>query len=220
MSTEAAADLIIVGGGPAGISAAIEARWHGLSVLLLDENATLGGRIWQALEARGANDKDDADALQIVQGFRASGTEAHWRATVWAIERRTAPSTGAPTARHVRRAARLRTGWLPGRRKRPVPIPGWTLPGVMTVGAAQIALKTAGAGYCGRRRGWRDRGLCCCCMRCRRCAPVAVSLACWICRVAVRPMGGVATPAAGGERRELEGCARGCCGGRRSSAPA
>ena len=40
--------------------------------------------------------------------------------------------------------------WLLHRRmatgtpERPVPIPGWTLPGVMTVGAAQIALKTAG----------------------------------------------------------------------------
>ena len=46
------ADLIIVGAGPAGVAAAIEARARGLSVLLLDENAAPGGRIWQALEAR------------------------------------------------------------------------------------------------------------------------------------------------------------------------
>src|SRR5690606_30489668 len=31
-----------------------------------------------------------------------------------------------------------------GAQERPVPFPGWTLPGVMTVGAAQILLKTAG----------------------------------------------------------------------------
>ncbi len=142
MSTEAAADLIIVGGGPAGIFAAIEARWHGLSVLLLDENAAPGGRIWQALEARGAKDKDDAYALQIVQGFRASGTEAHWRATVWAIE---PDCTVYWSTDGATRSARggfvlLATGTT----ERPVPIPGWTLSGVMTVGAAQIALKTAG----------------------------------------------------------------------------
>lgn len=47
-------DLLIIGAGPAGVSAATEARAHGLSVLILDENATPGGRIWQALEFRAA----------------------------------------------------------------------------------------------------------------------------------------------------------------------
>src|SRR4030095_12979490 len=31
-----------------------------------------------------------------------------------------------------------------GAQERPVPFPGWTLPGVLTVGAAQILLKNAG----------------------------------------------------------------------------
>ncbi|MGE9115736.1 FAD/NAD(P)-binding oxidoreductase, partial [Escherichia coli] len=31
-----------------------------------------------------------------------------------------------------------------GAQERPFPIPGWTLPGVMTAGAAQILLKTSG----------------------------------------------------------------------------
>ena len=136
-------DLIIVGAGPAGVSAAIEARWHGLSVLLLDENAAPGGRIWQALEARGAKDADDdatrcASCRRFVPARRTPiGARPSGRST------RTAPSTGARTARPARRAARfvlLATGTT----ERPLPIPGWTLPGVMTVGAAQIALKTAG----------------------------------------------------------------------------
>ena len=76
----------IVGAGPAGISAAIEARSHGLTVLLLDENAAPGGRIWQALEARGAEDADEAAALRTLRAFRACGASSHWRATVWAIE--------------------------------------------------------------------------------------------------------------------------------------
>lgn len=135
-------DLLIVGGGPAGVSAAIEARARGLSVLLLDENAAPGGRIWQALEARGAKDADDAAALRVLQDFRACGAEARWRAAVWTIE---PDGTVYWSENGASRSAKgthvlLATGTT----ERPVPIPGWTLPGVMTVGAAQIALKTAG----------------------------------------------------------------------------
>ncbi|HVC58863.1 MAG TPA: NAD(P)/FAD-dependent oxidoreductase [Acetobacteraceae bacterium] len=136
-------DLLIVGAGPAGISAAIEARAHALSVLLLDENAAPGGRIWQALEARGAQDQDDAGGLQTLHAFRACGANARWCAGVWAIE----PDDGtvfwsqAATA-HAARAAFVLL--CTGATERPMPLPGWTLPGVMTVGAAQIALKTSG----------------------------------------------------------------------------
>ena len=135
-------DLIIVGAGPAGVSAAIEARWHGLSVLLLDENAAPGGRIWQALEARGAKDADDAHALQILQAFRICEADAHWGATVWAIDPDGTVYWSEDGATRSARGAfvLLATGTT----ERPLPVPGWTLPGVMTVGAAQIALKTAG----------------------------------------------------------------------------
>jgi NADPH-dependent 2,4-dienoyl-CoA reductase/sulfur reductase-like enzyme len=135
-------DLIIVGAGPAGICAAIEARSHGLSVLLLDENAAPGGRIWQALEARGAKDSDDAAALRSLQAFRACGADPHWRATVWAIDPDGTVYWSADGA-----TSSARGGFVllsTGTTERPMPIPGWTLPGVMTVGAAQIALKTAG----------------------------------------------------------------------------
>jgi NADPH-dependent 2,4-dienoyl-CoA reductase/sulfur reductase-like enzyme len=78
-------DLLIVGGGPAGLGAAVEATRLGLSVVLLDENAAPGGRIWQALEARGAKDADETAALALISQFRTVPTHAHWNATVWAI---------------------------------------------------------------------------------------------------------------------------------------
>lgn len=135
-------DLLIVGGGPAGVSAAIEARARGLSVLLLDENAAPGGRIWQALEVRGAKDADDDAALRILQAFRGCGAEVRFRATVWAVD---ADGTVSWSEGGVTRAVRGASVLLAtGTTERPVPIPGWTLPGVMGVGAAQIALKTAG----------------------------------------------------------------------------
>lgn len=135
-------DLLIVGAGPAGIAAAVEAAGHGLSVMVLDENSAPGGRIWQALETRVTKDADDATALALIQRFRGGSVQAHWSATVWAIE----PdgevfwfdANGAHSV--VARNVLLATGTT----ERPLPIPGWTLPGVMTVGAAQIALKTGG----------------------------------------------------------------------------
>ena len=134
-------DLIIVGAGPAGLSAAIEARTHGLSVVLLDENATPGGRIWQALEHRHACDADDAEGRRVVQAFRTCGAEAHWRAAVWAVEPDGRVFWSQDGTAHTCNASfvLLCTGTI----ERPMPISGWTLPGVMTVGAAQIAWKVS-----------------------------------------------------------------------------
>ena len=134
-------DLLIVGAGPAGVSAAIQARTHGLSVLVLDENAGPGGRIWQALESRGAKDEDDAEGLAALQAFRACGADAHFRASVWAIESDGTVFWTRHAAAHSARAPFIML--CTGTTERPMPIPGWTLPGVMTVGAAQIALKTS-----------------------------------------------------------------------------
>jgi len=135
-------DLLIIGAGPAGIAAALEASDRGLSVLLLDENTAPGGRIWQALERRGAKDADDRAALDAIARLRASSVDARYGATVWAIEpdRQVYFSQNGKAAMAEPKTILLATGTT----ERPVPIPGWTLPGVMTVGAAQIALKTGG----------------------------------------------------------------------------
>lgn len=137
-----APDLIIVGAVPAGVSAAIETSTRGLRVLLLDENAAPGGRIWQALENRTPQDDDDRAAAETLRSFRACGAEARWRATVWAIEPDGTVFWSDDDGAHAEQAGcvLLATGTT----ERPLPIPGWTLPGVMTVGAAQIAWKTAG----------------------------------------------------------------------------
>ena len=141
-------DLLIVGAGPAGIGAALEATDRGLSVMLLDENPAPGGRIWQALEARGAKDADEAAALDLIRRLRGSSADCHWSATVWAIEadRHVFFSQDGVAHTACPKAILLATGT----NERPVPIAGWTLPGVMTVGAAQIALKTGGLVPSGR----------------------------------------------------------------------
>ncbi|MGE0223433.1 MAG: FAD-dependent oxidoreductase [Acetobacteraceae bacterium] len=142
MSDRTEFDLIIVGAGPAGVSAAIEATGHGLSVLCLDEADAPGGRIWQALERRTPADDDDRAALDLLRQFRACPVDARFHAAVWAIE---ADGTVFWTCDGRARSARgARILLATGTTERPMPLPGWTLPGVMTVGAAQIVLKTSG----------------------------------------------------------------------------
>lgn len=140
-------DLLIVGAGPAGMSAAIVARHHGLKVLVVDEQPRPGGQIWRnvGVNARKPQGKllgrAYCDGFAVVEQFGASGAEFLSETQAWQVE----PGPRALLRRN-RSAFAIETGSLllaTGAQERPSPFPGWTLPGVMTVGAAQIALKTS-----------------------------------------------------------------------------
>lgn len=140
-------DLVIIGGGPAGMAGAIAACENGLSVLLVDEQNALGGQIWRAVERNikaGVASALGADYLKgakLVQKLRASSVELCLGAQVWQIEDAfriylsRENEAQCVTARSILMAT--------GAQERPNPFPGWTLPGVMTVGAAQIMIKNA-----------------------------------------------------------------------------
>ena len=81
------ADLLVVGGGPAGLSAALEAARRGVRVMLVDENPHLGGSLsYQHLRAGGTDqlsnllgDLANQSHLQVRQGSTAVGWYAdHW----------------------------------------------------------------------------------------------------------------------------------------------
>ena len=145
-------DLAIVGAGPAGMAAAISAREYGLSVLVVDENPAPGGQVFRAAELAGADPalgRDMAPGLDLIAQFRALDITYRPGATLWMLD----PDTGTlsvscqgESTDFVAERILLATG----AQERPVPIPGWTLPGVMSAGAAQIALKTAGIIPAGR----------------------------------------------------------------------
>jgi NADPH-dependent 2,4-dienoyl-CoA reductase/sulfur reductase-like enzyme len=142
LSAPGQVDLLILGAGPAGMAAAIAARGQGVTVLLLDENAGPGGQVHRAIETRAAKDDQDTDGAKLALALRNSGADLRFGATLWAIE----PGgkvfwSEVGTAQSVQARRVLLCA---GATERPLPIPGWTLPGVMSVGAAQIALKTAG----------------------------------------------------------------------------
>lgn len=144
-------DLAVIGAGPAGMAAAIEARARGLSVLVVDEQPAPGGQVFRGVEGAGA--RDSALGLEFRQGaglareFRACGADYRAATTLWHLDPDAEEgavlslSDAAGTSEAVARRVILATG----AQERPVPIPGWQLPGVMTAGAAQILLKTTGA---------------------------------------------------------------------------
>lgn len=141
-------DLLIVGAGPAGLAAAIEARTWGLSVALLDEQAAPGGQIYRGVDAASAKSlavlgEDYAAGAALTRAFASSGAEHVAGAAVWNVGRDLQVSyllqggNRSRQARHILLAS--------GAMERPFPVPGWTLPGVMGAGAAQILFKSAGA---------------------------------------------------------------------------
>ncbi|HTZ34381.1 MAG TPA: NAD(P)/FAD-dependent oxidoreductase [Stellaceae bacterium] len=136
-------DVAIVGAGPAGMAAATLAAELGLDTALVDEQDAPGGQIYRGVERAGEKSPLGADYLaggRLVAGLRASGARYLPATAVWHIDPDGTLSLVSAGASRTLRARRIliATGAL----ERPVPIPGWTLPGVMTAGAAQILLKS------------------------------------------------------------------------------
>ena len=55
-------DVLVIGGGPAGMAAAVRAAECGVEVGIVDDNATLGGQIWRGESDDGEN--QDADGAK------------------------------------------------------------------------------------------------------------------------------------------------------------
>ncbi|MDE0457848.1 MAG: NAD(P)/FAD-dependent oxidoreductase, partial [Chromatiales bacterium] len=151
--------LVVIGAGPAGMSAAVAAREHGADVLVLDEQAVPGGQIYRNVETVLAErpetarvlGRDYAAGAALVHTFRRCGAEYSPRTSVWEVStvaRR--EDARAPVEIGVLRdgvAEIVRAHCVivaSGAQERAVPVPGATLPGVMGAGGTQALLKGAG----------------------------------------------------------------------------
>lgn len=138
------AEIVVIGAGPAGIAAATRAAEAGRPVVLLDQAEAPGGQVWKHGSAVGLPHR----ARRWLSRLRLSGTRRIAGAEVVA-----APTYGRLVVDRPGSPLEVRYDRLviaTGARERFLPFPGWTLPGVIGVGAAQALLKS-GASFHGRR---------------------------------------------------------------------
>lgn len=144
---------VIVGAGPAGIRAAQPLAAAGLRPVVVDEAARGGGQIYRrqpdgfTRDARILYGTEAAKATALHRTIDGLAIDHRPQTLVWNIE------AGALDLLRDGRAERLPYSHLilaTGATDRILPIPGWTLPGAYSLGAAQVALKYQGCGI-GRR---------------------------------------------------------------------
>ena len=143
--TEHNVELIVIGAGPAGASAALAAADAGVQVMLLDEAPAAGGQVYRApspaLRAKSANaGRDAAEGERLRTRLAGSNVRFMRNTRVWSVSERFRVDAAGPNGGCCIRARRLIAA--SGAHERVVPFPGWTLPGVMGLAAATILLKS------------------------------------------------------------------------------
>lgn len=130
-------DVVVVGGGPAGLAAACAAAEAKSRVALVDESPWLGGQIWRGHES--AKLKNNSPATIWIERFRNSGAALLDRTAIVA-----APRPGLLLAEHEQGPRQIRWRQLilaTGARELFLPFPGWTLPGILGPGGLQALVK-------------------------------------------------------------------------------
>lgn len=136
-------EILVIGAGPGGLTAAIAARRAGCAVTVVDERTHAGGQYFKQLSVAGAAppDAQHREGMTLIAAARELGVAFEERVTVWGAF---PPNEfGAVVKDRARRYLPSATIIATGAYERGWPVPGWTLPGVMTTGAAQTLWRTA-----------------------------------------------------------------------------
>ncbi len=140
----------IIGAGPAGISASLVLAKKNVQVTILDEQPSAGGQIYRNLgnlseqhaQSLGYEYMEGQSLLKQVEKLaKKKLLNLISRASVWSITEDKEVSWSINGQSYCQKfdAIILATGSI----ERAMPLNGWTNLGVMTVGAAQILMKTA-----------------------------------------------------------------------------
>jgi thioredoxin reductase len=139
-----ATDLAVVGAGPAGLAAAIEAAGAGVRVLLIDENAKPGGQLFKQIHKffgskdHYAGTRGIDIGTKLLSDVQALGVEVMLDTVVWGIF-----ANRTLGVIHERQNQRIEAKCIclaTGASENALAFPGWTLPGVMGAGAIQTLI--------------------------------------------------------------------------------
>ncbi len=141
-------DLIVVGAGPSGLSAAIEAAKKGLEVVVFDENEKPGGQLFKQIHKFFGSKEHRAKVRGFVIGQQLldeaakEGVTVVLNATVIGLyqDKEIVVKTGEKIEHYKADAVVIATGAA----ENMVTFPGWTLPGVIGAGAAQTMMNLHG----------------------------------------------------------------------------
>jgi NADPH-dependent 2,4-dienoyl-CoA reductase/sulfur reductase-like enzyme len=137
---EDSTDVAVVGAGPAGGACALALAAEGLRVTLVDDNAEAGGQIW-----RKRFDVELGGGAWLRGRLDAAKSAIDHRKGVEVLGHR--PEHELWLADRDGRGAILKSRTLviaTGALEIPNPVPGWTLPGVLHLGALQVLAKSDG----------------------------------------------------------------------------
>jgi len=130
-------DVIIIGAGPAGLSAAIACRESDLNVLVIDEFPKPGGRLLGQLHQEPSGEwwNGVEETRILVEKAEKLNTEIKCGVSVHHIEK---ADNGYLIHTNIGILETAKLLIATGAAETAAPIPGWTLPGVMSIGAAQV----------------------------------------------------------------------------------
>jgi thioredoxin reductase len=137
-------EIAIVGGGPAGLSASIEARTYGAKVTLVDENQKPGGQLFKQIHKFFGSQEHHAGVRgyiigeQLLRDCQRLNVEVMLETVVWGIFDGNRLGVVNKSLNRIIKADRVILAT--GASENPLAFPGWTLPGVMGAGAVQTMM--------------------------------------------------------------------------------
>jgi len=141
-------DLIVVGAGPAGLSAAIEGARRGLTVAVFDENAKPGGQLFKQIHKFFGSKEHKAKirgydiGAELLESANELGVDVQLNATVIGLYplKEVVVSDEKEVIHYKADTIIVATGAS----ENTVNFKGWTLPGVIGAGAAQTMMNLHG----------------------------------------------------------------------------
>ena len=134
-------DLIVIGAGPAGLSAAVEAAEAGMNVAVYDENAKPGGQLFKQIHKFFGSKEHKAKirgfniGKELLKEADEAGVEVHLNAQVSGIH--DFHGISVVEDEEIRFVKGTNIIIATGASENMIPFDGWTLPGVIGAGAAQ-----------------------------------------------------------------------------------